>query len=136
MKPRFAVAAALAVLAIDTITKVFASKTNWTWHPEPQHSEGWPGYGAVVAVIVGCVLIAVAFQSIGFAVAMAGAVGNIGWAVTTGGTPNTIVDGTLAFNVADIAIQGGGIFGALEVSVVAAGWIVAWQARRAILHVP
>lgn len=145
MTYRRAAAAAMfvAVLIVDTCTKLMASTTDLTWHPDPLHDPGRPSMLTNVAVVIGGLLVACVFQSVGFAVAMAGVVGNVGWALATGGTPNPIVDITgvypggavdfVAFNVADVSIYGGGVWGAMEIAIWCA---LAVQSRRAILRAP
>lgn len=133
--------AVLAVLAIDAATKALAPKSGWTWHHDPLNEPGKPGAMTTVAVLASAALLVWAFNSVGIAVAAAGVIGNISWAATTGGTPNPLVDDwperqLIAYNVADVAIQGGAVFGALEISYVAAYWALAWRARRAILRTP
>lgn len=139
-------AAFSAVLSVDTVTKAIAPHDGWTWHTDPLSEPGRPSALMTVVVLASGVIVSLTFRSIGFAVALAGALGNIAWATTTGGTPNPFVDMTLsdpheavAFNVADIAVQGGAVFGALELSIaVALLGNAAWSRRRgrAILPAP
>lgn len=141
------VGAFLVVLVSDSITKVFAPHSGWTWHDHPLQEAGRPSWSMTLFVLTTGFVCVMAFRSIGLAVALAGALGNLGWAIATGGTPNPLTDYSLsmpgesmAFNVADVAIQGGALFGCLEISIVVAVWFQGWvsthRARRAILPPP
>lgn len=136
MKGWVIIATAGTVLAADVITKLGAPTDGWTWHADALHDPSRAGLGTCLATIAGAALVSWAFRSIGFAVALVGVIGNVGFALVTGGTPNPIVDDGLAFNVADVAIQGGGVFGALEISWWVATTVVAARDRRAILRSP
>ncbi len=127
----------VAVLTVDTITKALAPHSGWTWHDHPFDDLGTANLPmSLLAIAVG-LWLTVFFRSIGMAVAVAGVIGNTAWAVLTGGTPNPIVDTTLsipgemvAFNVADVAIQGGALWGSVEIAFAVAVFVRCVLMRR------
>ena len=92
----------LVLLIFDFLTKIGATKTDWTFH----ESLGIPWQGLLIIVFISLPLYFA--TKLSGALLLAGTVGNMSWATLYGGVPNPFViplnNGLLAFNMADVYI--------------------------------
>jgi lipoprotein signal peptidase len=121
---RIAVAVALVVLAADLADSA-ATRTIY-FHPRPL----WllaTGTAAAAALLVLAPRVPSLGLSVGAGIAAGGAVGTLLAAlIWSRGVPDPLVGGTVAFNLADVAI---GVGNAL---LVASALLVAWRQRGAL----
>jgi lipoprotein signal peptidase len=119
---RFAVAAALFVFAADLVDS--ATARTIYFHPRPI----WllaAGAGAAVAILGLAPRVPSLTLSLGAGIAAGGALGTVVAAlVWSQGVPDPLIRGSIAFNVADVAIAAG------DALLVAAALFVAWRSRH------
>ena len=119
---QFAVAAAVFVFAADLADSAAARTTYF--HPRPL----WllaAGGAAAVAVLVLAPRVPSLLLSLGAGIAAGGALGTVvaglAW---SRGVPDPLVRGSIAFNLADVAIAAG------DATLIASALFVAWQRRH------
>ena len=119
---RLAVAAAVFVLAVDLVDSAATRSTYF--HPRPL----WllaGGAGAAAAVLVLAPRVPSLTLSLGAGTAAGGALGTLVAAlVWSRGVPDPLVRGSIAFNLADVAIAAG------DAILLASALFVAWQRRH------
>jgi hypothetical protein len=133
-------AAVGGVLTVDAVTKWRApGEGDWTWHAQARADQMPPLWHTAV-FLTGCVGFVLMARSIGFALVLAGVLGNVVWNEATGGVPNPFTEADpdgrwtnlWAYNVADLALTAGGLVACVEVFWII-GAVALTLARRSAI---